>query len=397
MMLNLDTLGLAAKVTASGISAPDYQTILNTLTGYFQQIYGDDVYLDPDSKDGQMLAIYARGIHDANNSAIAVYNSFSPATAQGRGLASNVKINGIAVTPASRSTADVRIVGQVGTLITNGTVRDSNGITWSLPASVVIGIDGAATVTATCQIDGAVVAPAGSITEIGTPTRGWQSVTNPAAATAGRKVETDAELRQRQAKSVAIPSLTVLDGIMGAVATLDGVERYRGYENDTSVEDANGLPPHSISLVVAGGDAAAIAKTIATKKTPGGGTYGTTTISVTDKYGIVHPISFFRPTSVDIFARVEIKALQGYTSAVGEEIRTAVAAYINEIEIGDPVYLTRLFLPANLNGSADSATFDITDLQIGTSPGSLAPANVVIGFNAVAACAPANVEVVVIP
>ncbi|EMB6251755.1 TPA: baseplate J/gp47 family protein [Serratia marcescens] len=396
-MLNLDTLGLAAKVTVSGISAPDYQTILNTLTGYFQQIYGDDVYLEPDSKDGQMLAIYALGIHDANNTAIAVYNSFSPATAQGRGLASNVKINGIAVTPASRSTADVRIVGQVGTLITNGTVRDSNGITWSLPASVVIGIDGTVTVTATCQIDGAVVAPAGSITEIGTPTRGWQSVTNPAAATAGRKVETDAELRQRQSKSVAIPSLTVLDGIMGAVATLDGVERYRGYENDTSVEDANGLPPHSISLVVAGGDAAAIAKTIATKKTPGGGTYGTTTISVTDKYGIVHPISFFRPTSVDIFARVEIKALQGYTSAVGEEIRTAVAAYINEIEIGDPVYLTRLFLPANLNGSADSATFDITDLQIGTSPGSLASANVVIGFNAVAACAPANVEVVVIP
>lgn len=395
-MLNLDTLGLAATVTASGISAPDYQTILNTLTGYFQQIYGDDVYLESDSKDGQMLAIYARGIHDSNNMAIAVYNSFSPATAQGRGLASNVKINGIAVTPASRSTADVRIVGQVGTLITNGMVRDSNGITWSLPANVVIGIDGTVTVTATCQIDGAVVAPAGSITEIGTPTRGWQSVTNPAAATAGRKVETDAELRQRQAKSVAIPSLTVLDGIMGAVATLDGVERYRGYENDTSVEDANGLPPHSISLVVAGGDAAAIAKTIATKKTPGGSTYGTTTIDVTDKYGIVHPISFFRPTSVDIYARVEIKALQGYTSAVGEEIRTAVSAYINEIEIGDPVYLTRLFLPANLNGSADSATFDINDLQIGTSPDSLAPANVVIGFNAVAACAPANVEVMVI-
>ncbi|MEL5614342.1 baseplate J/gp47 family protein [Serratia marcescens] len=396
MMLNLDTLGLAATATASGISAPDYQTILNTLTGYFQQIYGDDVYLESDSKDGQMLAIYALGIHDANNMAIAVYNSFSPATAQGRGLASNVKINGIAVTPASRSTADVRIVGQVGTLITNGTVRDSNGITWSLPASVVIGIDGTVTVTATCQIDGAVVAPAGSITEIGTPTRGWQSVTNPTAATAGRKVETDAELRQRQSKSVAIPSLTVLDGIMGAVATLDGVERYRGYENDTSVEDANGLPPHSISLVVAGGDAAAIAKTIATKKTPGGGTYGTTTISVTDKYGIVHPISFFRPTSVDIFARVEIKALQGYTSAVGEEIRTAVAAYINEIEIGDPVYLTRLFLPANLNGSADSATFDITDLQIGTSPGSLAPANVIIGFNAAAACSPDNIVVVVV-
>ena len=42
MALNLDTLGLSATVTAEGISAPDYQTILDTLTSYFQQIYGSD-------------------------------------------------------------------------------------------------------------------------------------------------------------------------------------------------------------------------------------------------------------------------------------------------------------------------------------------------------------------
>ena len=38
MALNLDSLGLSAKVTAEGISAPDYQTILSTLISYFQQI-----------------------------------------------------------------------------------------------------------------------------------------------------------------------------------------------------------------------------------------------------------------------------------------------------------------------------------------------------------------------
>ncbi|WP_166735157.1 baseplate J/gp47 family protein [Serratia fonticola] len=395
MMLNLNTLGLAATVTASGITAPDYQTILNTLTGYFQQIYGDDVYLEPDSKDGQMLAIYALGIHDANNTAIAVYNSFSPATAQKAALASNVKINGISVSPASRSTADVLIVGQVGTKITNGVVRDSNGISWSLPASVAIGTNGTYTATAICQIDGAIVAPPGTITVIGTPTRGWQTVTNPAAATPGRPVETDAELRQRQAISVALPSLTVLDGIMGAVASLSGVERHRGYENDTSVIDANGLPAHSISLVVDGGDAAAIAKTIATKKTPGGGTFGTTTIPVTDNYGIVHPISFFRPTGVQIFARLQIKALPGYTSDVGDRIKAAIVDYINEIEIGDPVFLHRLFLPANLNGAADSATYDILDLQIGKAASSLSPANVPIAFNQISLCQINNINVVV--
>nr|WP_052059437.1 hypothetical protein [Pantoea rwandensis] len=42
MALDLDTLGLSATVTASGISAPDYQTILTSITSYFQQIYGTD-------------------------------------------------------------------------------------------------------------------------------------------------------------------------------------------------------------------------------------------------------------------------------------------------------------------------------------------------------------------
>lgn len=92
MALNLDSLGLSAKVTAEGISAPDYQTILSTLISYFQQIYGSDAYLEPDSKDGQMVALMALAIHDANNMAITVYNCFSPATSYGAALTSNVKI-----------------------------------------------------------------------------------------------------------------------------------------------------------------------------------------------------------------------------------------------------------------------------------------------------------------
>lgn len=50
-----------------------------------------------------LVLIYFNVIHDANNTTIAVYNSFSPATGQGRGLASNVKINGISVSPSSPS------------------------------------------------------------------------------------------------------------------------------------------------------------------------------------------------------------------------------------------------------------------------------------------------------
>ncbi|MEG2567126.1 MAG: baseplate J/gp47 family protein, partial [Acinetobacter sp.] len=142
MALNLDTLGLSATVTAQGISAPDYQTVLKTLTGYFRQIYGADAYLEPDSKDGQMVALVALSIHDANNTAIQVYNSFSPSTGRAAALSSNVKINGITRKMATKSTVDLTITGNAGTTITNGSVKDSNGITWLLPEIVNIGISG---------------------------------------------------------------------------------------------------------------------------------------------------------------------------------------------------------------------------------------------------------------
>lgn len=393
-MLNLDTLGLSATVDASGITAPDYQTILSTLTGFFRQIYGEDAYLEPDSKDGQWVAVIALAIHDANNMAINVFNSFSPATAQGRALENNVKINGIAKNAASQSTADVVITGQVGTQITNGVVRDANGVSWSLPSSVVIDTTGQVTVTATCQISGAIVALPGDLSVIGTPTRGWQSVTNPQAASTGQPTESDAELRIRQSRSVSLPSRTVLEGIIGGIATLPDVERYRGYENDTSITDSNGIPSHSIAIVVDGGDSTQIANTIATKKTPGTGTYGTTVVPVTDQYGITRNISFFRKTSVPVYVRVTLKPLTGYTNSVGVAIQNAIADYINTIPIGDPVLLHRLFVPANLNGSG--TVYDLTDLQIGKTPGSLSPANIVVAFIEAVTSDPVNVVVVTV-
>ncbi|MCV5856561.1 baseplate J/gp47 family protein, partial [Escherichia coli] len=83
--------------------------------------------------------------------------------------------------------------------------KDTNNVIWRLPASVVVGVDGTATVTATCSNSGSVAALAGTISTINTPTRGWTSVSNPAAATVGEPAETDAELRIRQGQSVALP------------------------------------------------------------------------------------------------------------------------------------------------------------------------------------------------
>ncbi|EOV2605485.1 baseplate J/gp47 family protein [Klebsiella pneumoniae] len=397
MSLDLDTLGLSATVTAEGISAPDYQTVLDTITGYFQQIYGSDAYLDPDSKDGQLVALVALAIHDANNTAISVYRSFSPSTALGDALTSNVKINGITRRAATNSTVDLLLTGTVGTTITNGSVRDTNGVVWNLPATVVIGSDGTVVATATCANSGAVAAVAGSVNGINTPTRGWASVTNPLAATVGVAAETDAELRVRQSQSVALASLTPFDAVDGAIANVEGVTRHKLFENDTETTDANGLPEHSISAVVEGGDATEIANTIRSVKGQGVSTYGTTAVVVTDKYGNPYTIRFSRPVDVPVFVSITLRALTGYTSDVGDEMKAAVASYINSLAIGDSVLLSRVYSPANLGvvSGGNARYYDIMELLIGRSADSVAAANLTVLYDEAVSCSVENIEITV--
>lgn len=397
MALNLDTLGLSATVTAQGISAPDYQTILNTITGYFQQIYGTDAYLEPDSKDGQMVALYALGIHDANNAALAVYNSFSPATGFGSGLSSNVKINGITRKKATKSTADLVISGIAGTLIVAGAVRDANGFLWDIPPNVNIPITGAVTVTATSRLDGVVVAQAGTINQIATPTRGWVTATNPLAATPGTRIETDLQLRQRQIRSTALPSQTTIDGIDGALLDIAGVTRLRIYENDTDVTDINGLPAHSISCVVDGGDSTDIAAVISKKKDQGTSTFGTTSIPIVGKYGEPKTVNFSRPVIVDIFVNVSLSVYSGYTSSVADAIKTEVATYINSLAIGDDVLVSRLYSPANLGvmSGGDSRYYDINSLTLGKSDSNTSASNLSIAYNEATRSDIANIHITV--
>lgn len=383
-------------VDQSGLHYPDYPTVLSYLQGEYRTIYGADTYLEADSQDGQWVAILALAMFDSMQVAAAVYNSFSPLTAQKDALSRNVKINGIARLVASYSTADLTIVGQAGTVILNGQAKDTLDQKWNLPASVTIPVGGSIVVTATAEQVGAVSAAAGTINKIATPTLGWQTVNNVAAATIGDPVETDAELRRRQAQSTMIPSLSVMEGIVGAVASLAGVNRYRGYENDTGTTNADGIPAHAISLVVEGGTTQAIAEAIAAKKTPGTATYGTTSYTTYDQYGVPNVINFFRPTTATISIEVSLTARTGYLSTTADAIKAALVAYVEDLLIGDDIYISKLYVPANLSNQSVGETFDVTQIRIKKNAGSWVTTNLSLAFNEIAQTALANVTVIAV-
>ncbi len=262
---------------------------------------------------------------------------------------------------------------------------------------MTIGPGGTVIATSTCAVSGAVAAVAGSVSKINTPTRGWLSVTNASAATVGSAAESDSELRIRQRQSVALPSLTPFAALDGAIANVTGVTRHKLYENDTGSQDANGLPAHSVAAIVDGGDVNAIAQVIQSKKGQGVATFGSTSVTVPDAWQNPHTISFSRSSPVPVFVAITLKVFQGYTTQVGNDIKKAIADYVNSLDIGDDLLLSRIYSPANLGvvSGGESRYYDINSLQIGRSAATVAPANIVTAFNEAVTCSVDNITVTV--
>lgn len=373
-------------IDSTGFHYPDYADLLEYFRDQYRTIYGADVYLEPDSLDGQWLAVIAQSQYDLCAVMANIYNGFSPSVGQGDMLSRTVKINGLARRVATNSTVDVTLTGTVGTTINNGVVTDTLGQRWLLPSPTVIGGGGTVTVTATAEQVGNISAAIGTVTTISTPTRGWVSVTNSTAAVEGVAVQTDAELRRLQAVSTMLPNLAVVTGIRDAVANVEGVTRYKVYENDTNATDSDGIPAHSICAVVEGGAVQDIVDAIGLKKSGGCGTYGTTSGTYTDAKGVDSTINFQRPTASTIGVEIDITALDGYTSAFETELREAVAAYINGLDIGEDVLITRLYAPATLSGTASGLTYNLTALQIEKNGGGLGTSDITIDFDETAEC-----------
>lgn len=386
---------LSPVVNATGINAPPYSDIYQSIIASFQLIYGSDIYIAPDSQDGQFIALLASAINDSNQAAIAVFQAYSPTYAQGAGLSAQVKINGLSREVATNSQAQGDVIGQVGTVILNGIVKDVNGELWNLPASVTIPISGVVSVTVFAQKLGSIVASAGTINSIQNPQLGWQSFINTVNATIGAPVETDAALRKRQAFSTALPSLSIKNGMEAAIGNVNGVTRFLLYENDTGANDVNGIPAHSLSAVVEGGISTDIGKAIQIKKPPGIQTFGATQVIVKDSKGFPIKINYFILDNVPTFFDVTIKALPGYVSSTGNAIKEAIVNYVNALLIGDDVYPSQVQGAASLIGTALDETFYITDFKLGLNASSLGFTPIVITFNQAANAVIADVNLIV--
>lgn len=155
---------------------------------------------------------------------------------------------------------------------------------------------------------GKIILPYGIITKMIHNISGFDSVDNRLEPVYGRLEETDIELRQAYIAKSALRSNTMVDSIISELLNnVANIESASGYENDTDVTDARGLPPHSVEIIVEGGDEQEIASAILMRKAGGIWTHGSTKVSVPTAYGDAVDIRFNRPERLYVWLKVKLK------------------------------------------------------------------------------------------
>jgi uncharacterized phage protein gp47/JayE len=381
----------APYIDVTGLHTPVYSDIFDYLLEQYTAIYGQSVTSNISTTDVQSISMFALMINDSFETAQAIFNGLSPSKAIGAQQDSLYKLNGIARAGATFSTATVTVTGTPNYNMVGRVAADANGNLWDLPSNFVIPTGGTVDVTAVCETSGPVNAAIGAINLMNNPVVDWFSVYNAAAAFPGTPVEPDSAFRARQALSVVLPSQSLFAGTLAGVAAVAGVTRYGGVENPTGVTDANGTPAHSISVVVEGGANADIAQAIYLNKTPGCLTNGSVpagsgvTVNVSDPItGQTMPISFYRPTVVQIYVTCKVVPLQGYTTASATAIEQAMVNYINSLQIGEDLTISALYGAAlSVMPNLMQPMFSIIQMIAGTSSGSESTTDIPIAFNGV--------------
>ena len=233
-----------------------------------------------------------------------------------------------------------------------------------------------------------------TITQIVTNINGVERVTNEAPSTLAIMRETDAQLFNRCLYFGSTATNASFRSILANVAQVQGVSRIAGAENvlDTpqTIQGVE-LTPHSICIVVDGGENEAIAKAIQQSKATGCDMVGTTEqILYIDKQKYFY--RFYRPTQVALQAQITVSKTGALIPANFETlVKNSLADFINSLDIAKTITQPLL---SNALIKAVGNDLNIDDLKFSVKNKTLGYAPIVLKLNEVALISLSDIKVV---
>jgi len=306
---------------ANGLQTKTQAELIIYFTEAYQAIYGPDINLSQDTPDGQMMMIFIQATLDTQDLLEQVYNSFSPQTAIGVSLDQRVAINGIQRQAGTYTITNVTIVidralnlyGLDQNVEDVYTVKDSVGNQWQLQTTQTEAVEGSYVYSFQAENPGEVFTTPNTITIPVTIVLGVDSVNNPTAYNfLGIDEESDIDLRIRQQRSVSLASQGYLSSLLASLLNISGVSYAKVYENVTGATDSDGIPGHSIWVIVAGtATDEEIANAIYSKRNAGAGMKGTETYDVTQIDGSIFTVKWDDVETVDLFIEFNATSIDG--------------------------------------------------------------------------------------
>lgn len=377
-------------LNSNGLQTSTQVELYDNLSAQMQSIYGADITLTSDSPDGQLLNLFIQSILDVQDLITQVYNQFDPDNAIGVVLDQRVAQNGIQRQAGTFTVTNMTIVtsaalnlyGLDQTIEPTFTVSDNAGNLWELQNTQTIGGSGTYVFSFQAALPGANLTIPNTITTSVTVVLGVTSVNNPTTyTTLGVNEESDAELKVRRQKSVSLASQGYLAALLAALENTPGVSSAQVYENTTAITDSDGIPGHSIWVIVAGSALALdIATAIYQKRNAGVGMKGDTSYTLTQVNGQPFTLYWDGVSPQNLFISFTASSVNGTTppniAAVREGLVTSFApgvyqevninALATQVQIIDPNTLvtnagfsTGMTQILTLSGVAASGTFKI--------------------------------------
>ncbi len=308
-------------LTTTGLTVATRAELVAQMTAAFQSVYGSDINLSQDTPDGQMMNIWIQSVLDLQDLLVQIYNMFDPDNAIGVVLDQRVAINGIQRQAGTFTVTNITIVTSQALNLYGldqdvqpvYTVADNAGNEWQLITTDTIGGPGTYVLAFQSATPGAVLTVPNTITIPVTIVLGVTSINNPTTyTTLGVNEESDAALKIRRQRSVALSSQGYYNGLLAALLNINGLSFAYIEENTTGTTNGDGVPGHSIWVIVAGtGANADIAQAIYTKRNAGCGMYGTISFNVLQLDGSLFTVYWDVVTPVDLFIKFTANSLDG--------------------------------------------------------------------------------------
>jgi len=247
------------QLTTTGLDVQTQEEIFEDIKASIQAAFGPNTNVSATSFFGIMANMMAEMRAADQQTALDLYESFDPNSADGVSLDQRAALTGSVRRGATNSiiVGTVTISGPVN--IPNGSLisLDETGTQWELISGPIVEVvpgDYAATFQAVAE--GPLVAFSGSDWTIVSVISNWDSFQNPVEdATLGRYEESDAAFRQRRNVEIFSEgrgSLNVIAAVVSEVATENGqVDQVKVYHNPTvNPFDSNGIPFKAFNVVV---------------------------------------------------------------------------------------------------------------------------------------------------